>query len=408
MILYWFLLAVVALFAGTTLLPVSDLLAGDRVTLAAYLYLGLCSIAFLVGYALLPWRGINNAGHKRSPLSSSDTTIPMRHMMLLALIAAAGLAVLLLQINATVGLLRYFVLALAASGDAANQLRYYTVMLPSSEGGYPGYIKMLNWGVVVAPFSLLALMSRGYRVRGRMCVGLGVLIGMLYLAGTLLRMDRLSVLALAPVTLSVFRKAGKRGRAVALVGIALLLASVVVQSVRRSGGQGMMGWASLYLQLGMVNLSLLMKARIHYAYGLSGIFSFAAWIFKAFGIYVVPDLPGFTSSWDTAQNGFGYMFHDFGWFGTVVFFLAGIFSRRIDQLAGTNINREGEGQWRELQWILSYGAASIAVVPAYSGFDFWVLLIGVVVTVRYIVKSISHGQRVSTAVPGFPSHSIER
>src|SRR5438309_1268526 len=203
MILYWFLASVAAIFAGSILLPTPDLLSGYvHDAMPSYFYMSLCSVGFVSGYTLLPgWWG--NRAAKRTVINR-EAEIPTRYLMLFTAMAISGVAILLLQIQATIGLSSYASLIFGLSaGDSTNTLRYATVMLPSSEGGYPGYIKMFNWNSVIAQFCLFALIARGYRLRRFLDFALAILIAIMYLGGTILRMDRLSLLALVPVLLSL-------------------------------------------------------------------------------------------------------------------------------------------------------------------------------------------------------------
>jgi oligosaccharide repeat unit polymerase len=389
MILRWFLVSVAAIVAGSILLPTPDLLSGYvHDVMAAYLYIGLCSIAFVSAYLLIPIRRQARAAQRTVFREPAGAEIPRRYMMLFAAMAISGVAILLLQIQATLGLSSYASLVFGLSaGDSTNMLRYATVMLPSSEGGYPGYIKMFNWNSVIAPFCLCALIARGYRLRGFVSFTLAIVITAMYLAGTILRMDRLSLLALVPVLLSLVRTPSKRFRKFLAAGLILLLLAVIsMQSARRvtETGAGMFDWAAQYLQLGTINLTLLMRSPINHTYGFFGIFSPVTWVAKSFGLSLVPEPSSFNWSWGPAQSGFGYMFLDFGWLAVPVFFIFGSVARRIDERAIAGAG----GAWREMQWITAYAVASLPIVPAYTGIEFWLQLITSVVLIRSALNFI--------------------
>jgi hypothetical protein len=387
MILYWFLASVAAIFAGSILLPTPDLLSGYvRDVMPSYFYLGLCSVGFVTGYKLLPgcW---GRRTPKRTTVINGEGEIPRRYMMLFAAMAISGVAILLLQIQATIGLSSYASLVFDSAGNSTNMLRYATVMLPSSEGGYPGYVKMFNWNSVIAQFCVFALIARGYRLRGFVSFTLAIVIGTMYLGGVILRMDRLSLLALVPVLLSLVRVPGKRLRKFLGAGaILLLLAAISVQSVRRGTdtGMGMFDWAALYLQLGTVNVALLMRSPIHHTYGFSGMLSPVTWVAKSFGISLLPESSWFDWSWSPAQNGFGYMFLDFGWLAVLVFLFVGSVARRIDERAIA-----GAGPWREVQWTTAYAVASLPIVPAYNGIEFWLQMIMSILLVGCVVNFVT-------------------
>jgi len=326
MILYSLVFGIVAIFAGCLLLPTPDVLSGNGAYLpTAYLYMTLCSIGFFLGY--LFFSGSRPAAQEEcdSNGSRSNRYLQAKHMAILTLVACSGVAVLLLQINSTVGLAEYLNLIRSAqSSDDTNHIRYLTVALGSGDGGLPGYIKVFSENFVVAPLCLLALIARGYKVRHIGNYLLGILIGVLFLFGTLLRMDRLSFLALIPVGISIFVRSKNRAAKIASVGCALsLLLMIVVQSMRRGDGMGMTEWAALYLQLGMVNLGVMIKTNPAFTYGFAGVFSFATLILSVFGVHLLSGTEIYDSIWSPAQNAFGYMFQDFGWFGILFFFIAG-------------------------------------------------------------------------------------
>jgi oligosaccharide repeat unit polymerase len=393
MILYWFLASVAAILAGSILLPTPDLLFGYvHDVMPAYLYIGLCSIAFVTGYFMIPIHGRARTAERTVFTESADAEIPTLYMMLFAALGISGVAILLLQIQATVGLSSYAPLVFDSAGDSTNILRYATVMLPSSEGGYPGYLKMFNWNSVIAQFCVFALIARGYRLRGFVSFTLAVVIATMYLGGTILRMDRLSLLALVPVLLSLVHAPGKRYRQFLAAGVILLLLAVIsLQSARRvtETGMGMFDWAAQYLQLGTINLALLMRSPIHHTYGFSGMFSPFTWVAKSFGLSLLPETSSFDWSWSPAQGGFGYMFLDFGWLAVPVFLIFGSVARRIDERA---ISGAG-GPWREVQWITAYAVASLPVVPAYNGIEFWLQLVMSVLLVRSVVNFVTGRQR---------------
>jgi hypothetical protein len=393
MILYWFLASVAAIFVGSILLPTPDLLSGYvHDAMPSYLYMSLCSVGFVTGYMLLPGCWGRRAA-KRTIVIKGEGAIPTRYMMLFAAMAISGVAILLLQIQATIGLSSYASQVFDVSaGDSTNMLRYATVMLPFSEGGYPGYIKMFNWNSVIAQFCVLALIARGYRLRGFVSFILAIVIAAMYLGGAFLRMDRLSALALGPVLLSLVCVPGKRLRKFLGAGaILLLLAAISVQSARRvtDTGMGMLDWAALYLQLGTVNLALLMRSSIHHTYGFSGMFSPVTWVAKSFGLSLLPESSSFDWAWNPFQSAFGYMFLDFGWLAVPVFLIFGSVARRIDQRAIAGAG----GPWREVQWITAYAVASLPIVPAYAGIEFWLMLITSVVLTRSALNFITSKQQ---------------
>lgn len=373
MILYWFLATVLVIFAGSLFLPEPrELVYFSVYSPQPYIYMAVCTLAAACGYFSLRLLPRGKAIVRLAP--QVKRYLSTRYLLFLVVVAVSGVVVLLLQINATVGLADYFVLLAASSTSATtSDIREQTIMLTSAMGGLPGFIKMFNWNSVAAPFCLLALLARGRRIRGIFNVILATTVGIVFLAGTVLRMDRLSSLALMPVIVSLLRRKDQKAvRWVAIAALVVLIAGGVFESIRRRSGQGALDWISLYLQLGTINLDLMMKSVSGHTFGLAGVFSFVDWIFKGFGIDLLRTPPLFNFAWSDAQNGFGYMYLDFGWTGPIIFLLMGLTAGWIDSKASQPAQRET--LWKELQWFACYAAASLAVVPAYTGFDFWFLI----------------------------------
>jgi hypothetical protein len=156
----------------------------------------------------------------------------------------------------------------------------------------------------------------------------------------------------------------------------------------------MVEWVAGYVQLGTINLTLLLRSQIEHTHGLLGVFSPIAWIAKSLGVGLLPESPSYVWSLQQFQNGFGYMLLDFGWLSVPAFLIAGSIARRIDERATAG----PEGPWREAQWTVSYAAASFPVVPAYCGIEFWLQLVMSVALTRSTIRSITRRQRAPDTV----------
>ena len=250
---------------------------------------------------------------------------------------------------------------------------------------------------VIGPFCLLALLARGARVRGVVNIFLGMLIGLFFIGGTLLKMDRLSLLALVPVTISVVRASKSRSAKIyTLCGILSLVLMIVIQSIRRGSDFGLIYWVALYLRLGTVNLGLMIRTHSGFTYGVGGIFAVVMWVFRAFGVQLFTELPSFDLMWSDAQSAFGYMFLDFGWYGFLAFLIAGAAGRAVDQRVRRANNLQMESCWREVQWVFSYAVLTLPIVPAYIGVEFWLLLLMSIMVARYSARYL---RLRSSAVP---------
>jgi len=255
------------------------------------------------------------------------------------------------------------------------------------EGGLPGIIKMFEINTVIAPFCLMALIARGYKIETKSNIVMATLIGLMYLIGAALRMDRLSLLALIPISIKVIQKTKSRRIKVLGVGATVvMLIFMIFQSVRRGSQFSLIEWVGLYNHLGMNNLALMMKSVTQHTFGLMGVFSGVTWIFKGVNLDILPET-SFDSVWGGAQNGFGIMYADFSWFGVMACFFIGIFSRGVD----LKVKKQLIGTWIEIQCLISYALLSVWTVPAYGGMEYWVLLISSIMMVNSVVarKSIN-------------------
>jgi hypothetical protein len=259
------------------------------------------------------------------------------------------------------------------------------------EGGLPGLIKVFQVNTVIAPFCVMALLARGYRLNNnRINYMLAVIVGVSYVIGVMLRMDRLSMLALMPITVSIIRQTKSRAIRHAAVGGALMLISfIILQSIRRGSDIRLVGWVAIYIHLGMLNAGIMMNTVTQHTYGLAGVFSFVSWILRGFGAGT--PVATYDYVWSTAQNGFGIMFEDFGWCGILFFMVGGIAGRHVDTRA---IGKDKEyGPWPEIQSIFSYALLSIWTVPAYGGMEYWVLLFMSVMLVKRVIKRPTQRRR---------------
>jgi hypothetical protein len=136
----------------------------------------------------------------------------------------------------------------------------------------------------------------------------------------------------------------------------------------------------------------MIKTNTAYTYGFISIFSSVSFFMKSLGVELVSREPTFDWLWTPAQNAFGYMFLDFGWFGILCFFFGGIISRIVDAHAKAS-KQTGIGEpWREIQWMFAYACLSLPIVPAYDSVEFPLLIIMSVLIVRSATKSIKRSR----------------
>ena len=185
MILRLFLFSAFAIELACATTPIPALLSiYDVDTSQAFIYLLLCSVAFVLGYLTPPLTPRLKQAIIEKNNVAREINIPRGHMMILLLLALSGLIVVLAQIEATVGLTEYLsVIRSVSSSDATNALRSATITLSSSEGGLPGYMKVFEENIVIAPFCVLALLARGFRLKGAANLSIMAAIGLILFLG---------------------------------------------------------------------------------------------------------------------------------------------------------------------------------------------------------------------------------
>jgi hypothetical protein len=374
------------MFAGACLLPVwPDLYLIRPENASAYVYCLLCTAAFFVGYLAAPQPPLAPVGvvHPSTPLH-----FRRKDLLLLALLGISGCLTLILQISITYGLANYIQAILYSTVANLNDLRYETVAISSAEGGLPGVIKMWNWNSVTAMFCFLAMLARGYRLRGAAQLILAFVIAVAFVVAAFLRQDRLSALSLLPVLLTLMAQLLRRpqnttGKVMGAIAFICVIGLIAAQSSRR-GTLGILGWVALYTQVGIVNLGLMMHSTFPHTLGFAGPLSALSWIGKAVGLN--PALRSTTIQWvwSDVDNGFGYWFLDFGWFGAVLFIVLGACARLLDLRCQRSAARPGGFPWQELRWLFAYLALSFPFVPAYVGIEYWLMIVSVI----YLMKRL--------------------
>ncbi len=384
-----FIISIIFIAAGV-LLPTPQLLYVSTLDMSpAYTYMALCVAAFLVSnFALRALVPSNRM--VLSETRAEDTYIRQSSILFLLFITVSGVVVLLAQISSTLGLAPYFALIFSASSGEAADLQIQTILVSASEGGYPGFIKMFNWNAVIGPFCLLAMIARGYKVRGKLNYFLIAIIAVAFVARIFLRQDRLSILSLIPVSISIasrfLKSPGQRGAKIAAISGSLLpFAVMVAQSNRRGSDLSMLGWIALYTQVGATNLALMMHSVFQHTYGFWGPLSVFAAIGKNFGFDLTSHGPTLRYVWTDVDNAFGYSYMDVGWFGIGYFLIAGGLARYFDIRADEAERANSTSTIRGVHWILAYATLSLPFVPAYVGIEFWLMLLLVPIIIRLLI-----------------------
>jgi len=386
-----FAISVALIFMTYLFIPIPDVLmiGGAVNTNDAYLYLAVSTLAFILGYmlpAIFLKRKVNKKSCKKM---MSRANMPTRYIISCLFIGIIGVIIYLVQIKITVGFNTYINFFLSSDSSVeTNAMRFATVGISHDEGGLPGIIKMFEINTVIAPFCLMALIVRGYKFGTKFNIVIATLIGFLFLVGVVLRIDRLSLLALIPISVKAAKETKSRKVKFAGVGVAVaMLIFIALQSILRGSQYSLIEWVGLYSHLGMMNLALMMKSVTHHTFGLMGVFSVISWIFHGVNLDIMPNT-SFDFVWSPAQNGFSIMYADFSWIGVMVYFFIGMLSRGVD----LKVKRQISGPWIEIQCLMSYALLSIWTVPAYGGIEYWVLLILSIMMVNSVVTRKSRSR----------------
>lgn len=360
---------VVLVFLCTVALPPSPYLAGIDIGLGfQHLFVLLCFVAFTLTYVLVRTNTITN--RPESDLDSQQFTVSSLYMGMLAVLGSTGALVSFLQVQYTVGVASYYSM-LRAGGRLAEEARGNAILHPLPDMGLPGVLRMFNTNAVTAVILLVTLLMAGGRIKGavsRLCV---IVVILAFLMRLMLHMDRLPLLALLPLLPHVVKRASRIRRSQVLVATITVLIVAEVISRNRGYSMGLIGFGSLYVQSGMVNLSYLLSTFSGpYSYGLQTLFTPALFFAKAIGS-PFNFAPYYEWAWNPALNGFGYAFMEWGWFAFCVFAAHGAIGALLDATVVARSEVTPAALLvRRLQLLSSYLLLSYIAVPASSGPEF--------------------------------------
>jgi len=269
---------------------------------------------------------------------------------------------------------------LDVGGRMAEDARGATVGLEGSIGGLPGWIKMWNQNCTASLLIVLNLVMARRKLPqrwGPLCVGLLI---SLFIVRNFLYLDRLSLLVLVPPIAEVWRHGRKRTRRWILAGAGAVLILAQVQSLRRGYGFGALEFLVLYVQSGAINLTLMIDSlEGGHTYGLVTVLSPIYFAAKAFGVRLYDTSPHFLWVWNHAQDAYGTLFQDFGWFAPCTFLPFGFLARWADlgsaRTRGSSL--KGAATRERVKLLLGYAALSMMFVPAYQGPEFYLTLAAV-------------------------------
>jgi hypothetical protein len=343
---------------------------------AAMAFIWTCLIFFSIGYVTY-LSGFTYWARRERMLGKLPLRGRLRPWVLWALVGYSlfGNAVSAVQIDETVGLGRYASLA-SEPGEATREARAATGSVSSDVAGLKGYWKMFGYSPVISLFLLLALVGAQYEIAGNSALCASGLVFLLYGVANFIRMDRLSILGLSPTLLIVWRY---RRHLRPLLGGAFVVLAILaqIQTARRTPVNGIAQDFVLYIQSGVINLEFGMNSLTRHAWGLVGIFSPVVFIGRVFGVDWNLEQYDTMWIWNPAHNGFGYFFIDFGWFSVFVFLALGIGAGKLDLLRQRQIclrDHPGAVGACLMQPVFAYGLLSMIVVPAFGGFEYFLLM----------------------------------
>jgi hypothetical protein len=298
------------------------------------------------------------------------------YLTFLAVWAAIGAGVIILQVQMTLGLDVYLGL-ISQGAKAVEAARGATILIDSAEGGLPGFIKVWNQNCTTSALLLILLMANGYKISGFWRIMLASVIAGCYVLRNFISLDRLALLALVPAAYYLWQVSNWRVRKLVLfVGFAVFCLAQI-QSMRRDSENGALGFFILYVQSGMINANLMIDSlRGGHTNGFASVLSGLFWVLKAMHISVInPDVQ-YNFVWNDAHNAYGYLFLDFGFLGPVLMLGAGALAQRMDR---RGLYRGLPSDWKvnariRMRTFLAYAALSSMFVPAYLGPEFPITL----------------------------------
>ena len=355
-------------------------------------YVAACYLSFVAAYAIrasltrLPEPTLKQASQISRRVALATTRkypdVSTLYLTLLAVWAAIGAGIIILQVQTTLGFGAYLSL-ISQGAKGVETARGATILVDSSEGGLPGFIKVWNQNCTTSALVLIFLLAEGHRVRGMRAKVLACLIAFCYVLRNFVAMDRLALLALVPASYYLWKVSTWRVRKVVLLVGAMVFCLAEIQSMRRDSHNGALGFFLLYVQSGMVNANLMIDTlQGGHTNGFASIFSALYWVLKAVGINVINPNIQYNFLWNDAHNSYGLLFLDFGWLGPALALGAGAIAQRLDRLAlyrGVRSDWKVRGRVR-MRALAAYAALSSMFVPAYLGPEFTITLVSLAVT----------------------------
>lgn len=365
------------------LLPLSDQIVAFHGSLfEANAYVVCCFFCFLFPYASLK--------HWARPLrhtlatnkASVGSIVRTRYAACMAIFSLTGLYVSILQVSKAMGLAAYLD-AINKGGSATQYARGATILVDSSVAGLPGFIKVFNQNCELSMLLVLYWMAERRRFTGlktKACIAIIVITFALH---NFLYIDRLSLLALVPPVYSIWQQGTKRTRRYLATVALFVLILAEVQSQRR--GYSSLNFFVLYVQSGMINTAETMQTFAGPpTYGFQTFLAPVYWVFKSYGHRLFQSLHFFWI-WNPAQNLYGSLYMDFGWFGPVLFVPVALICSKLDMSTGKANKVISRSRVRSF---VSFAAASTMFVPAFQGPEFWLtlLMLGVITRIesRYV------------------------
>ena len=355
-------------------------------------YVAACYFSFVAAYAIrasltrLPEPTLKNAARISRRVALATTRkypdVSTLYLTLLAAWAMIGAGIIILQVQTTLGFGAYLSL-LSQGAKGVETARGATILVDSSAGGLPGFIKVWNQNCTTSALVLIFLLAEGHKVRGLLAKTLAALVAFCYVLRNFIAMDRLALLALVPASYYLWKVGSWRVRKMVLLVGAVVLCLAQIQSMRRDSHNGALGFFLLYVQSGMVNANLMIDTlQGGHTNGFASVFSALYWLLKAVGINVINPNIQYNFIWNDAHNSYGLLFLDFGWLGPVLALGAGAMAQRFDRPA---LYRGVRADWRVIgrirtRALLAYAALSSMFVPAYVGPEFTIALVSLAMT----------------------------
>lgn len=329
-----------------------------------FIFHSLALISFLIGVFIASFRV------KQVGLTKKNVAIRVKKgfSFFVVFFSLVGVFVSALQVSISVSLFDYFYSFFNSEFDSEIRNAY---LLPYSEGGLPGVIKVFansTLAVTLLLCSMLFFYSYDNRLARKLKILLFFSLSML-LVKVLLSLDRITIFALVfPFVFYFFKyKLYFNISSYLLFFIVFLLMNFI--SLNRLPDHGILDFFFLYFYLGFSNLELVIESFDSRSYGLSTFFS--PFLFIARFLKIDFNLSfDFVWVWNPAQYSVSYFYMDFGPFYIVFFFLFGYFISRL-----TNYAYLAKPFSSSTYFVFFYGFMSFVTVPVFRGLEIYLAII---------------------------------